>query len=189
VPKTRKSKVPEDQFFVVLHSLVAMNRRELYDSYTPRRLSHLFAELDRILSINRLRPNIEPVDWSVGNEQQRDTIRRHPELSSPDLNKLERGIFEIENNPQEFIKYFDAPNYFRDRYLERQLHESPPFDRSSRNTDIFFRYSIMRNDPRIGPAGELSAGTYAAPASDAAFVPSGFAAVGRYALPALLPRC
>jgi hypothetical protein len=63
--------------------------------------------------------------------------------------------------------------------------------------DIFYRYEqfpqsrrILPNDP-LDPSDtrllNVRAGTYAAPFSEAPFVPTGFAAVGRFALPLMTP--
>lgn len=48
---------------------------------------------------------------------------------------------------------------------------------------MFFRFSALPTDPRIGSDGSFTAGTYATTFNDLRLVPSGLAAVGRYALP------
>jgi hypothetical protein len=53
---------------------------------------------------------------------------------------------------------------------------------------MFYRYSAFNPDRRVDPTtGNFLAGTYAAPESEVAFIPTGFAAVGRLALPNLQP--
>ena len=53
---------------------------------------------------------------------------------------------------------------------------------------VFHRFSAFNPDRRVDPlTGNFLAGTYAAPASEAPFVPTGFIAVGRFALPSNLP--
>ncbi len=52
----------------------------------------------------------------------------------------------------------------------------------------FHRFSAFNPDRRVDPVtGSFLAGTYAAPESEAPFVPTGFVAVGRFALPNTLP--
>jgi hypothetical protein len=52
----------------------------------------------------------------------------------------------------------------------------------------FRRFSAFSPDHRVDPVtGNFVAGTYAAPESEIAFVPTGFAAVGRFALPNKVP--
>jgi hypothetical protein len=61
-------------------------------------------------------------------------------------------------------------------------HLTLPADR------VFYRYSAFNPDRRVDPVtGNFLAGTYAAPESEVAFVPTGFLAVGRFALPNILP--
>jgi hypothetical protein len=53
---------------------------------------------------------------------------------------------------------------------------------------VFHRFSAFNPDRRVDPiTGSFLAGTYAAPASEAPYVPTGFVAVGRFALPNNLP--
>jgi hypothetical protein len=53
---------------------------------------------------------------------------------------------------------------------------------------MFYRYSAFNPDRRVDPiTGDFKPGTYAAPESEAPFVPTGFVAVGRFALPNVLP--
>jgi hypothetical protein len=52
----------------------------------------------------------------------------------------------------------------------------------------FHRFSAFNPDRRVDPVtGSFLPGTYAAPESEAPFVPTGFVAVGRFALPNNLP--
>jgi len=53
---------------------------------------------------------------------------------------------------------------------------------------VFHRFSAFNPDRRVNPiTGDFLPGTYAAPESEVAFVPTGFVAVGRFALPNNLP--
>jgi hypothetical protein len=53
---------------------------------------------------------------------------------------------------------------------------------------VFHRFSAFNPDRRVNPVtGSFLAGTYAAPQSEVAFVPTGFVGVGRFALPNNLP--
>lgn len=63
-----------------------------------------------------------------------------------------------------------------------------PFRSATTGQDVFYRYEILPWSTWVlQSAREISAGTFAAPASELPFVPTGFAAVGRYALPKLPP--
>lgn len=160
---------------IVIHSLVALGKHELYRPYFKEKIESVFRNLDRIISLRQF----PAFHFS----------RDEPRAIHPGLEQLEGDIFEIENNANAFLEFMEAPNWMREKYMERRVHESPPYDRSARLADVMYRYSLLRSDPRVGPNGELAPGTYAAPSSDMPFVPTGFSAVGRYALPALLPRC
>lgn len=52
---------------------------------------------------------------------------------------------------------------------------------------LFYRYSAFNPDRRVNSSGDFLPGTYGAPESEVAFVPTGFLAVGRFALPNILP--
>jgi len=52
---------------------------------------------------------------------------------------------------------------------------------------VFYRYSAFNPDRRVNSNGDFLPGTYGAPESEVAFVPTGFLAVGRFALPNILP--
>jgi len=65
-----------------------------------------------------------------------------------------------------------------------------PFWNTVHSNDVFYRWEPWPTSRRVNQStGVISAGTFAAPQSEAPFVPTGFSAVGRFALPALNPAC
>lgn len=69
-----------------------------------------------------------------------------------------------------------------------------PFGTQTKNDTIIYRWEAFPTSLRVirkagGRGGIVKAGTYAAPASELAMVPSGFSATARYALPTLFPAC
>ena len=73
------------------------------------------------------------------------------------------------------------------------LHGHLPFGTRTSNRSIFYRWEAFPSPSRriVLNQGKTTIlrDTYAAPASEAPFVPSGFAAVARFALPSLMPAC
>lgn len=161
-----------DTHYIVLHSLIALEKHEIGNSYTCKMIEKLFHQLDS---------EIDKFRWS-------EWHYKFPKATAEAFD-IEWDQFELENSSKEFLNFVDASAFLQNRYIERRLHESPPFLRSARSSDRMYRYSIVRNDPRISPNGAVTSGTYATTSSDANLVASGFGAVGRYALPGLLPRC
>jgi hypothetical protein len=162
-----------DSFMLVINSVVAVSRSEIATANVGPELDPLFRRIDKILELGKLEGSMSERLWAQS-----------------ELEGYTSGEYEIEDNPQKFLEFLGTSNSFSaQRYTLEPLHQSPPFSGTSRLDDVMYRYTILRNDPRIGANGGLAAGTYATTASDAAFVVSGFGAVGRYALPALAPRC
>ncbi|MGA8171344.1 MAG: hypothetical protein WB816_11040 [Methylocystis sp.] len=156
----------------IINSVLAISKHELFKEVHVVELGGLLSHIEAVLSLQRL--------------QGLDIKEVFPRL----ISGYQIAEYEVEDDPKAFLRFVDSHNSaVEQKYNERRLHQSPPFDRTSRATNVMYRYTILRNDPRIGPNGEVSPGTYATTSSDAAFVASGFGAVGRYALPALLPRC
>jgi hypothetical protein len=63
-----------------------------------------------------------------------------------------------------------------------------PYKATARGDEVFYRWEPFPRSRRVNQAtGDISPGTYCAPASEVPFVPTGFAAVGRFALPNLSP--
>jgi hypothetical protein len=82
--------------------------------------------------------------------------------------------------------------------LPMQISTSPPLHAAKPSSLVkrvslpanraFHRFSAFNPDRRVNPiTGDFLPGTYAAPESEVAFVPTGFVAVGRFALPNNLP--
>jgi hypothetical protein len=157
--------------YIVLNSVLALTKFEITNENSNRKIERIMRAID--------------------SDELRQFGLHHYDLRDEFISgfELESGNFEIENSSLAFFDFIDGDEFLKNRYVERQLHQSPPFLRSARSSDYMFRFSILRNDPRIGSQGELTAGTYATTSSEVGFVLNGLAAVGRYALPALLPRC
>lgn len=65
-----------------------------------------------------------------------------------------------------------------------------PFVGTSDEGEVFYRWEPFPTSKRVDQGtGDISPGTYTAPASEAQFVASGFGAVGRFATPFLSPAC
>ena len=69
------------------------------------------------------------------------------------------------------------------------LHHVPFLTKTSQN-DVFYRWEPFPTSVKINQSGgTIAQNTFAAPYSEAPFVPTGFAAVARYALPQPFPAC
>lgn len=168
----KNENISNDSYSIIIHSMVAVTRNELFNETCAAQIGNLLHRIGTVLSGVRLKIL--------------DSEEFFPRL----LLEYQSSDYGIEDDPGAFVKFVDLNNSFLEqKYMGRRLHQSPPFDRNACKGSVMYRYTMLRDDPRIGSNGEVSPGTFATTSSDAAFVASGFGAVGRYALPALLPRC
>lgn len=65
----------------------------------------------------------------------------------------------------------------------KELHSSPPFQRSLRDPKLCVRFSAFERDRRVLPDGKVASGTYVTPLLELRHCDTGFGACGRYALP------